>query len=1139
MQLTVMLTLLLSSIFLFSHSQAISHNPAIPSAFPLHVISNLSSGPSLSDIFRSYASYPRPSKCVVHIVQPKLTIDESYGNLTQLMLQKMWLDVNIYHSLVLTRLLTLCVNVSNFFKMNTGRLYRSLVTLALKSIIFTWYYALRTIWVFLWSLITNHTVDVLLLMLLAGYTALAFSVLRWIYSKLPFFVVTLPWRIWKRSTRRRPAVFEKRVEGFIDRRIPHKPPHKSVLHIIYGNQTEAGYASCIRLLDEGQSMALLTAAHVLRDPCNKFVYSLRTKNSISISNFTPVYWDVEGDVVVLKGPSNWTSVLGCTPAHYATADKVSKSNVEWYRYEDGEWYMHNAEITDVYDTGSAPSAAVHSITEFGDSGTPYFCGKVIQGVHTGGAIKDNCNILSPLPPIPGLFSMRYITESPKPKGRIFSDEDIADFVERAQSLIKFKSATGMNWSDMLDDNSLPPVPIYKESKILSEEEDVVEDYLSQRVSPPLTTPTISAEKAIPEEESAVDEYIAHFTGPKYILESSGNRDGQSRLPKQRRGNKVKCCIEYGETGEPTCSHADPATTCYCYRKSHLKCPWRKWNSEFGRPNHPTTRNCGRKDRQQESAGGGSTSDNAASPTKEAQTQRETWRKEQADSFREHFKSLYQWEVSAATPEIAGFRNSGKLPQFYHPKGKVDSNWGRTLAATYPELAEHVKGFGWPEAGAKAELKSLALQASRWLERAQLAKIPSEAERERVIKRTVCEYRACQTSTPQCARQSKLSWEGFQNDYKEALSSLELDAGVGLPYIKHGLPTHRGWVEDPTLAPILAQLVFDRLQLLSETEFADMSPEELVKAGLCDPIRLFVKGEPHKQSKLDEGRYRLIMSVSLVDQLVARVLFQNQNKKEIALWRAVPSKPGFGLSTDEQTKDFISCLSKTVSGAIDSSSKLDSKISEDEVVQNWPRYIVPTDCSGFDWSVSAWMLEDDMEVRNRLTRNNTELCRRLRGGWLHCISNSVLCLSDGTLFAQTTPGVQKSGSYNTSSSNSRIRVMAAYHAGASWAMAMGDDGLESPDTNLDVYKNLGFKVEVSDRLEFCSHIFERPDLAIPVNVNKMLYRLIYGYNVGCGNEEVVCNYARALYSVLNELRHNPELVSKLAVWLSPVEPQKNH
>lgn len=362
-----------------------------------------------------------------------------------------------------------------------------------------------------------------------------------------------------------------------------------------------------------------------------------------------------------------------------------------------------------------------------------------------------------------------------------------------------------------------------------------------------------------------------------------------------------------------------------------------------------------------------------------------------------------------------------------------------------------------------------------------------------------------------------------------MSSLELDAGVGVPLVALKRKTHRSWVEgtknEESLLPQLAQLTFDRLQKLSEVSFEAMTPEELVQQGLCDPIRLFVKGEPHKQSKLDEGRYRLIMSVSLIDQLVARVLFQAQNKLEIALWRAVPSKPGFGLSTDEQIIDFVDCLAKQAG------------LTPEEVTTSWEDHLYPTDCSGFDWSVSQWMLEDDMQVRNELTINCTPLTRKLRAAWLHCIGNSVLCLSDGTLLAQDHPGVQKSGSYNTSSSNSRIRVMAAYHCGASWAMAMGDDALESRDSSLELYKDLGFKVEVSGQLEFCSHIFEKPDLAIPVNINKMLYKLIHGYEPECGNFEVMLNYVSAVASVLNELRYDPELVAKLQVWLLPVESQK--
>ncbi|AZI70939.1 ORF2 [Ullucus polerovirus 1] len=435
------------------------------------------------------------------------------------------------------------------------------------------------------------------------------------------------------------------------------------------------------------------------------------------------------------------------------------------------------------------------------------------------------------------------------------------------------------------------------------------------------------------------------------------------------------------------------------------------------------------------------------------------------------------------------------------------------------MEDKTRGFGWPKTGPKAELRSLQLQAARWIERSQSAQVPNEAARESVIKRTVEEYKNCKSEAPRCARNNELNWIGFVEDIKEAVSGLQLDAGVGVPLIAHGISTHRGWIEDHTLLPALVQMTFDRIQKLSEVNWIDMTPRELVEHGLCDPIRLFVKGEPHKQSKLDEGRYRLIMSVSLIDQLVARVLFQQQNKTEIALWRAIPSKPGFGLSTDSQVEDFMTCLSEVVG------------VPPERVCAEWRNLLVPTDCSGFDWSVAHWMLEDDMEVRNRLTTNNNELTRRLRSGWLHCLSNSVLCLSDGTLLAQQKPGVQKSGSYNTSSTNSRIRVMAAYHCGASWAMAMGDDALEAPDSRLSEYKNLGFKVEVSGQLEFCSHIFEKPDLATPVNINKMLYKLIHGYRPGCGNIEVVNNYLAAVISVMQELRHDPLLVARLFEWLT--------
>nr|AHA91815.1 ORF2 [Cassava Polero-like virus] len=457
----------------------------------------------------------------------------------------------------------------------------------------------------------------------------------------------------------------------------------------------------------------------------------------------------------------------------------------------------------------------------------------------------------------------------------------------------------------------------------------------------------------------------------------------------------------------------------------------------------------------------------------------------------------------------------------------NSLWGQKLTREHPELGEKTKGFGWPEFGREAEIHSLKLQAERWVERSAQASKPSAEKREAVICKLVDAYKIAQTNLPNCCQGEELVRDEFMSDIVRAIDSLELDAGIGVPYSIYGLQKHRGWVEDPTLLKILVQLVWLRLKKLSQVSADELSPEERVRQNLCDPIRVFIKNEPHKQSKLDEGRYRLIMSVSLVDQLVARVLFQNQNKLEIKLWRSLPSKPGMGLSTDDQVLAFTESLAQLAG------------VSPDFLLSNWRSVLIPTDCSGFDWSVADWMLEDEMEIRNRLTKDCNSLVRKLRANWLSCIQRPVLSLTDGTLLSQQIPGVQKSGSYNTSSSNSRIRVMCALHAGASWCVAMGDDALESVDSDLSEYKNLGLKVEASDKLEFCSHVFSESGLAYPLNIGKTLYKLVYSYEPECGNLEVVTNYLQACISVLQCLRHYPELTAKLYNWLvTPMLPENN-
>lgn len=223
-------------------------------------------------------------------------------------------------------------------------------------------------------------------------------------------------------------------------------------------------------------------------------------------------------------------------------------------------------------------------------------------------------------------------------------------------------------------------------------------------------------------------------------------------------------------------------------------------------------------------------------------------------------------------------------------------------------------------------------------------------------------------------------------------------------------------------------VVERLSALAAVDPRqhNWTPRELVERGLCDPIRLFVKQEPHPRKKIETGRFRLIASVSLVDQLVERMVFGPQNKLEIANWETCPSKPGMGLATDQQIH----------------SVWLDLKRRHNQ------HPAAEADISGFDWSVQDWELWADLAIR--LDRGSfPPLLRRAAVSRVYCLMNSVLQLSNGTLIEQGLPGLMKSGSYCTSSSNSRIRCLMAKLIGSPWCIAMGDDSVEGwvPDAKL--------------------------------------------------------------------------------------------
>lgn len=292
-------------------------------------------------------------------------------------------------------------------------------------------------------------------------------------------------------------------------------------------------------------------------------------------------------------------------------------------------------------------------------------------------------------------------------------------------------------------------------------------------------------------------------------------------------------------------------------------------------------------------------------------------------------------------------------------------------------------------------------------------------------------------------------------------------------------------------------MLDRVFLLAHTVFkGNERPSDLVRNLLVDPVRLFIKNEPHKKTKLNQGRLRLISSVSLVDQIVERLCSRDQNRAEIGLYATIPSKPGMGLHDQGLQVLF-------------------------ENVKSFSGDVAEADISAWDWSVPAWLLELDARVRCDLYQlSESDWRRRVIINRNFCLCRTVFCLSDGNMYEQVFPGIQLSGSYNTSSTNSRMRCILATICGVSEIIAMGDDSVEAFDAKVPLqYEALGFKLKMyrkvgKEEFEFCSMKFNGSWKASPVNTGKMFYNLIHAPS---DQIERHIMYAQWRY----EMRHSPE------------------
>jgi len=312
---------------------------------------------------------------------------------------------------------------------------------------------------------------------------------------------------------------------------------------------------------------------------------------------------------------------------------------------------------------------------------------------------------------------------------------------------------------------------------------------------------------------------------------------------------------------------------------------------------------------------------------------------------------------------------------------------------------------------------------------------------------------------------------------DCIDDSDPDSTPGIPLNYYGSKKST-WCEDRRS---LILLVLDRLNKMLNFDFTSTTGSQLVKALVCDPIYTFIKDEPHKREKLDKGRFRIISGVSLVDNLIERLLFSKLNKLEIELNEYIPYKPGMGLHDQGQEALYSWFIARQAEYKLCS-----------------------TDVSGWDWSVPLWLLLLDLMYRSRFCAGSKPwfLLAKAR---FQCMALKVFQLPSGKMFEQLIACILPSGSYLTSSTNSHMRLMLSIivqlllgvdEECEAEGCQMGDDALERYlEGMMDVYIQLGFTVKGVDvkppnEFSFCSTHWEGRPHGEPESWAKTLFRFLH-------------------------------------------------
>jgi hypothetical protein len=241
----------------------------------------------------------------------------------------------------------------------------------------------------------------------------------------------------------------------------------------------------------------------------------------------------------------------------------------------------------------------------------------------------------------------------------------------------------------------------------------------------------------------------------------------------------------------------------------------------------------------------------------------------------------------------------------------------------------------------------------------------------------------------------------------------------------------------------------------------------VKEGLHDVVTPFEKWEPHPERKSRLGKWRIVNCLSVVDQIIERVILGPAIEEVKYRYPSSGAVIGIGFSDEHSTK-FANEVDRTsaVTG-VDGKS---------------------TDVAGWERTLDRSYIQMDAEMiagRLKNPKQHRNLIRLIR---LHAlmITNPLFLVPNMTdnvyeLVARSVPGGMLSGSFLTTMYNTLARLDVSYLAGSLASKASGDDCLEwskyTEEEMVSEYKALGYELRDitpinQDEFHYCSHTMYR-------------------------------------------------------------------